>query len=148
LHHPQLRHEEPVNERPNGPRARRIATLSARRSRNPHFFTTPEGDRSMTIKRLSPGKRLSGAVVHDNTVYLAGQVAGDSSAGVKGQTEQILKKMDELLAAAGTDKSKLLSATIWISNMGNFAEMNEAWDAWVDPNNTPARATVEARLAN
>jgi enamine deaminase RidA (YjgF/YER057c/UK114 family) len=102
----------------------------------------------MTIKRLSPGKRLSGAVVHDNTVYLAGQVAGDSSAGTKGQTEQILKKMDELLAAAGTDKSKLLSATIWISNMGNFAEMNEAWDAWVDPNNTPARATVEARLAN
>ena len=102
----------------------------------------------MTIKRLSPGKRLSGAVVHDDTVYLAGQVAGDSSAGVKGQTEQILKKMDELLAAAGTDKSKLLSATIWISNMGNFAEMNEAWDAWVDPNNTPARATVEARLAN
>ena len=102
----------------------------------------------MAIKRLSPGKRLSGAVVHGNTVYLAGQVAGDSSAGVKGQTEQILKKMDELLAAAGTDKSKLLSATIWISNMGNFAEMNEAWDAWVDPNNTPARATVEARLAN
>ena len=102
----------------------------------------------MAIKRLSPGKRLSGAVVHDNTVYLAGQVAGDPSAGVKGQTEQILKKMDELLAAAGTDKSKLLSATIWISNMGNFAEMNEAWDAWVDPNNTPARATVEARLAN
>ena len=102
----------------------------------------------MAIKRLSPGKRLSGAVVHDSTVYLAGQVAADPSAGVKGQTEQILKKMDELLAAAGTDKSKLLSATIWISNMGNFAEMNEAWDAWVDPNNTPARATVEARLAN
>jgi len=102
----------------------------------------------MAIKRLSPGKRLSGAVVHGDTVYLAGQVAADSSAGVKGQTEQILKKMDELLAAAGTDKSKLLSATIWISNMGNFAEMNEAWDAWVGPNNTPARATVEARLAN
>jgi len=102
----------------------------------------------MTIKRLSPGKRLSGAVVHGDTVYLAGQVAADPSAGVKGQTEQILKKMDDLLAAAGTNKSKLLSTTIWIANMGSFDEMNAAWDAWVDPNNTPARATVEARLAN
>ena len=101
----------------------------------------------MTIKRLSPGKRLSGAVVHGNTVYLAGQVAGDSSAGVKGQTEQILKKIDEHLAATGSHKSKLLSATIYLANMALYGDMNSVWDAWVDPSNTPARATVEARLA-
>ena len=100
-----------------------------------------------TIKRLSPGKRLSGAVVHADTVYLAGQVAADPSAGVKGQTEQILKKFDELLAAAGTNKSKLLSTTVWLANMGTYDEMNAAWDAWVDPSNTPARATLESRLA-
>jgi enamine deaminase RidA (YjgF/YER057c/UK114 family) len=99
------------------------------------------------IKRLSPGKRLSGAVVHGDTVYLAGTVASDPSAGVKGQTEQILKRIDELLAAAGTNKSKLLSTTIWLANMASYDEMNQAWDAWVDPNNTPARATVESRLA-
>lgn len=101
----------------------------------------------MAIKRISPGKRLSGAVVHGDTVYVAGQVASDPSAGVKGQTEQILKKFDEHLAAAGTNKSKLLSATVWLANMGTYDEMNAAWDAWVDPNNTPARATVESRLA-
>ncbi len=101
----------------------------------------------MAIKRISPGKRLSGAVVHGETVYIAGQVASDPSTGVKGQTEQILKKIDDLLATAGTDKSKLLSATVWLANMGTYDEMNAAWDAWVDPNNTPARATVESRLA-
>jgi len=101
----------------------------------------------MAIKRLSPGKRLSGAVVHGDTVYVAGQVAADPSAGVKGQTEQILKKIDDLLAAAGTSKANLLSATVWLANMGTYDEMNAAWDAWVDPNNAPARATVESRLA-
>ncbi len=101
----------------------------------------------MTITRLEAGKRISGAVVHGDTVYLAGQVAGDPSAGVKGQTEQILKKIDALLAQAGTDKSKLLSATVWLANMGSYDEMNEAWDAWLDRANPPARATVEARLA-
>ena len=101
----------------------------------------------MAIARHSAGPRMSGAVVHNNTVYLAGQVAADSSAGVKGQTEQVLKKIDDLLKAAGTDKSKLLSANIWITDMAKFAEMNAVWDAWVSPGHTPARATVEAKLA-
>lgn len=101
----------------------------------------------MSITRHKVGPRLSQAVVHGDTVYVAGQVADDPSAPVKGQTEQILRKIDALLAAAGSDKSKLLSATVWVANMGSYDEMNAAWDAWVDPANTPARATVEARLA-
>ena len=101
----------------------------------------------MSIKRHGVGPRLSQAVVHGNTVYLAGIIAGDPSADTKGQTEQILKKIDEHLATVGSHKSKLLSATIYVANMGLFGEMNSAWDAWIDPANTPARATVEARLA-
>ena len=102
----------------------------------------------MTVTRHNVGPRMSQAVVHGDTVYLAGQVAADPSAGVKGQTEQVLKKIDGLLASAGSSKSKLLSATVWLANMGTYDEMNAAWDAWVDPSNTPARATVEARLAS
>jgi enamine deaminase RidA (YjgF/YER057c/UK114 family) len=102
----------------------------------------------MSIKRHKVGPRMSQAVVHGNTVYLAGQVAGDSSAGTKGQTEQILKQIDGLLASVGSSKSNLLSATVYLANMATYNEMNEAWDAWVDPANTPARATVEARLAS
>ena len=101
----------------------------------------------MTVTRHNVGPRMSQAVVHGDTVYLAGQVAADPSAGVKSQTEQVLKKIDGLLASAGSSKSKLLSATVWLANMGTYDEMNAAWDAWVDPANTPARATVEARLA-
>ncbi len=101
----------------------------------------------MTITRYGVGDRMSQAVVHGNTVYLAGQVADDTSAGVGGQTEQILAKIDGLLAEAGSDKSKLLSATLWITDMAKFGEMNEVWDAWVSPGNTPARACVEAPLA-
>ena len=102
----------------------------------------------MTIARQNVGPRMSQAVVHADTVYLAGQVASDPSAGVKGQTEQVLKKIDALLGGAGSSTSKLLSATVWLANMGTYDEMNAAWDAWVDPANTPARATVEARLAS
>ncbi|PYM15031.1 MAG: hypothetical protein DMD81_16235 [Candidatus Rokuibacteriota bacterium] len=101
----------------------------------------------MAITRQKPGPRMSAAVVHGNTVYLAGQVSGDEPT-VKGQTEAVLKKIDELLASAGTNKSKLLSATVYIADMKTFDEMNAAWDAWVSPGNTPARATVEAKLAN
>lgn len=101
----------------------------------------------MSVTRHDKGPRLSQAVVHGNTVYLAGQVADDTAVGVKGQTEQILRKIDRLLAAAGTNKSKLLSATVWLANMGTYDEMNAAWDAWVDQANTPGRATVESRLA-
>lgn len=101
----------------------------------------------MSIERHQAGPRMSQAVVHGNIVYLAGQVADDPSADVAGQTRQILAKIDALLAAAGTDKTKLLTTNIWLSDIGTFAEMNSAWDAWVSPGNTPARATVEAKLA-
>jgi enamine deaminase RidA (YjgF/YER057c/UK114 family) len=102
----------------------------------------------MTIQRIKPGPRMSGAVVHGNTVYLAGQVAQESAGkSVTEQTKEILSIIDGLLAEAGTDKSKILMANIWITDMGTFQEMNAVWDAWVSPGNTPARATVEAKLA-
>lgn len=102
----------------------------------------------MAINRHNAGPRMSAAVVHNNTVYVAGQVANDPSVGTKEQTQQVLEKIDKLLAGAGSDKSKLLSATVYLANMSTFADMNAAWDAWVVPGQTPARATVEARLAN
>ena len=101
----------------------------------------------MTIERHQVGTRMSQAVVHGPTVYLAGQVGDTPEAGVRQQTEEVLRKVDGLLAAAGSDKSKLLSATVWISDMRHFAEMNTVWDAWVAPGDTPGRACVEARLA-
>ncbi len=102
----------------------------------------------MTIQRIKPGPRMSGAVVHGDTVYLAGQVA-NASAGksVTEQTTEILSIIDGLLAEAGTDKSKILMANIWLTDMSTFQEMNAVWDSWVSPGNTPARATVEAKLA-
>ena len=100
----------------------------------------------MSVKRHQVGPRMSQAVVHGNTVYLAGQVAGDEPT-TKAQTEAILKKIDTLLAAAGTNKSNLLSATVYLADMKTYDQMNAAWDAWVDPVNTPARAIVEAKLA-
>lgn len=99
------------------------------------------------IERLQPGPRMSQAVIHGDTVYLAGQVADDTSADVTGQTRQILAAIDRLLAAAGTDRTKILSATVYLADIGTFAEMNAAWDAWVPAGHTPARATVEAKLA-
>ncbi len=103
---------------------------------------------SDAIQRLAPGPRMSGAVVHGNTVYLAGQVAKETAGkSVTEQTKEILSIIDGLLAAAGTDKSKLLSANIWLTDMSTFNEMNAVWDAWVVPGHTPARATVEAKLA-
>lgn len=90
---------------------------------------------------------MSQAVGYGDTVYLAGQVADDSKTDVAGQTRQILTKIDGLLAEAGSDKSKLLSATIWLSDIRAYDEMNKIWDAWVSPGNTPARACIEAKLA-
>jgi enamine deaminase RidA (YjgF/YER057c/UK114 family) len=101
----------------------------------------------MSIKRLKVGPRMSQAVIHGSTVYLAGQVASDPVPDVKKQTQQILAGIDELLAAAGTDKTKLLSANIWLADIRTFADMNSVWDGWVSAGNTPARATVEAKLA-
>lgn len=102
----------------------------------------------MSIQRTQVGPRMSQAVVHNGTVYLAGQVALDNAGkSVTDQTKEILGRIDALLAATGSSKHKLLSATIYLSDIATFAEMNAAWDAWVDPANTPARATVEAKLA-
>jgi enamine deaminase RidA (YjgF/YER057c/UK114 family) len=101
----------------------------------------------MAIQRIAPGPRMSMAVVHNGTAYLAGQVADDTSADVAGQTQQILAKIDSFLAQAGTDKTRILSANIWLSDIATFGEMNSVWDEWVAQGNTPARATVEARLA-
>ena len=100
----------------------------------------------MTIKRSKVGPRMSQVVVHGDTVYLAGQVADDPNADVAGQTKQILAKIDGALAEAGSDKSKLLSATIWLADIRTFEEMNKVWDAWVVPGHTPARACIEALL--
>jgi enamine deaminase RidA (YjgF/YER057c/UK114 family) len=101
----------------------------------------------MTIQRLDTGPRMSQAVVHGNTVYLAGQVSNAPAGDVTGQTAAILKQIDDLLARAGTDKTRLLSATIYLADMKTFAAMNKAWDAWVPAGAGPARATVEAKLA-
>ena len=101
----------------------------------------------MSIQRFHTGPRMSQMVVHKDTVYLAGQVADEPTPDVERQTAQILAQIDALLAEAGSDKSKLLSATIYLADIASFGEMNKAWDAWVDPANPPARATVEAKLA-
>jgi enamine deaminase RidA (YjgF/YER057c/UK114 family) len=101
----------------------------------------------MTIVRHEVGPLMSQVVIHGNVVHLAGNVADDSSGDMKSQTAQTLASIDKWLARAGTDKSKLLTAQIWISDMREFADMNEVWRDWVDPENTPARATCEAKLA-
>ncbi len=102
----------------------------------------------MPITRISPGPRMSRAVVHGDTVYLAGHVVPDPTLGVGGQTRAILERIDQLLAEAGTDKSRLLSVQVWLADISSFEEMNAVYDAWVDRGNPPARATVEARLAS
>jgi enamine deaminase RidA (YjgF/YER057c/UK114 family) len=99
----------------------------------------------MTVRRIDVGPRMSQIVIHGNTAYLAGQVG--SGDGVGAQTRDILKTIDGLLAKAGTDKTKILQAIIWLSDMKNFAEMNKEWDAWVPQGHAPARATGEAKLA-
>lgn len=102
----------------------------------------------MSIERIGVGPRMSKAVVHGSTVYLAGQVADKAAGGsVADQTRDILAIIDGLLAQAGTDKTKILSANIWLADISTFAEMNGVWDSWVSTGNTPARATVEAKLA-
>jgi len=102
----------------------------------------------MAIQRINVGKRLSEAVVHGNTVYLAGEVPEDTTLDITGQTEQVLMKIEKLLKQVGSDKTKLLSAQIFLPDMKDFAGMNVAWEKWVVPGQTPARATIEARLAN
>ncbi len=102
----------------------------------------------MSITRHEPGTILCEAVEHGNTVYLAGVVAEDLKQDVKGQTQQVVADIDRLLAKCGTNKSKILSATIWLTDIRNRPAMNEVWSAWVDKANLPARACVEAKLAD
>jgi enamine deaminase RidA (YjgF/YER057c/UK114 family) len=103
----------------------------------------------MTIERKEVGPRMSQIVVHGDTIYLAGIVAhANKGKSVTEQTKEILATIDNYLAQAGSDKSKLLRANLWIADMANFAEMNAVWDAWVTPGATPARACVEAKLAS
>jgi len=102
----------------------------------------------MSIERIEVGPRMSQVVIHGDTVYLAGIVAerrGGTS--VADQTTQVLQRIDELLAKAGTDKSRLLKANIWLRDIADFDEMNSVWDKWVSPGNTPARACVESSMA-
>ncbi len=102
----------------------------------------------MTIERHHTGPRMSQIVVHGDTIYLAGIVAqANKGKSVTEQTREILATIDGYLAQVGSDKSKILSATIYITDMANFAEMNAVWDAWLAPGGAPARATVEAKLA-
>jgi len=98
------------------------------------------------ITRIETGPRMSQAVVHGGVVYLAGQV-GTAGASITKQTQDILANVDRLLAEVGSDKTKILQTTIWLSSMDDFAEMNAVWDAWVPQGHTPARAAGESKLA-
>ncbi len=101
----------------------------------------------MAIKRIDPGARLSQAVVYGDTIYVAGQVAADTSVNCAGQTRQILNQIDTLLAQGGSDKNRILWANVWLADMSDYAAMNGEWEAWIPKGQTPARATVEAKLA-
>ena len=102
----------------------------------------------MEIKRNGVGNRMSEAVIHNGTVYLAGQIAEDTAQGIEGQMREVLAHVDRLLGEAGSDKSCILMCQIFIADMANFAGMNAVWDEWVPQGHTPPRATVEAKLAN
>ena len=102
----------------------------------------------MTIQRHNVGKRLSEIVVHNGVAYLAGEVPDDTSKDVTGQTAEVLAKIEKLLKQVGSDKTKILSAQIFLPDMKDFAGMNVAWEAWIPAGQTPARATIEAKLAN
>lgn len=101
-----------------------------------------------SIERIEVGPRMSKAVIHGDTVYTAGFVSSDTSLDVVGQTANILGQIDSVLAASGSDKTKMLRVNIWLADIADFAAMNSAWDAWVPQGHTPARATVESALAD
>ncbi|RJG05017.1 RidA family protein [Noviherbaspirillum cavernae] len=100
------------------------------------------------IQRSHVGKRLSEIAEYNGVIYLAGQIADDVEQDMRGQTAQVLACVDRLLAEKGSDKSRILQCQIYISDMSLFSQMNEVWDAWVAPGNTPPRATVQAQLAS
>ena len=100
----------------------------------------------MKIERIDPGPRMSEAVVHGDRIHLSGMIPEDSALDIAGQVRQALAEIDALLARAGTTRSNILTATIWLADIGDFAAMNAVWDAWVVPGQVPARATVQAAL--
>lgn len=102
----------------------------------------------MEIQRLHVGRRLSEAAIHGHTVYLAGQIASDTGQDIAGQTREALGHVERLLTEAGSDKARILSCQIYLTDMAHFGAMNTVWDAWVAPGHAPPRATVEARLAD
>ena len=102
----------------------------------------------LTMKRIDANSRRSRAVVVANMVYLGGQVGDSKQAGIKIQTQETLAKIDQLLQEAGSSRSKVISATIWLKSMDDYDGMNEVWDAWIDVDNPPARACGEVRLAD
>jgi enamine deaminase RidA (YjgF/YER057c/UK114 family) len=102
---------------------------------------------SDSLQRLHPAARYSEATIHGSTVYLAGQVCANGATTIEGQTEDVLAQIDRLLAEAGSDKTRILRAEIFLADMGDYAGMNSVWDRWVPAGAAPARATVQARLA-
>ena len=109
--------------------------------------TSAKAPRKGAIERVLPGTRFSGAVVHGETVYLAGQVAADPKGDIAAQTKSVLARVDAALKAAGSRRSKLLACTVYLADMRHFDAYNKVWDRWVDKKNMPTRATVEASLA-
>jgi enamine deaminase RidA (YjgF/YER057c/UK114 family) len=99
------------------------------------------------IQRFDVGQRMSEMAVHNGVAYLAGQVADDASADIRGQTAQVLASIDALLVQAGSDKTRILRAEVFLADIADFSAMNEVWDGWVAQGHTPPRATVQARLA-
>jgi len=99
------------------------------------------------VRRIDPGPRLSEAVILDDRMYLSGMIPEDTALDITGQVKQALAEIDALLAKGGSDRSRILSAVIWLADIADFAAMNVVWDAWVVPAKTPARATVQARLS-
>jgi len=102
---------------------------------------------AMSIQRQEIKQRMSRIVIHNDTIYLCGQVCKDATQGITEQTATMLEKVDELLLQAGSDREHMLSATVYLRDMKDFAAMNEVWDAWVPEGHAPARACVEARMA-
>jgi enamine deaminase RidA (YjgF/YER057c/UK114 family) len=100
----------------------------------------------MSIRRIRTNERMSQIVVHGDTIYLAGQVADDAAADIRGQTRQVLGKIDALLSEVSSDKTRVLAANIWLTTMADFAHMNKEWDAWLTAGSAPVRATVQATL--
>jgi enamine deaminase RidA (YjgF/YER057c/UK114 family) len=127
---------------------RRANSLRRRRASARTHRDIREGKTTMAIQRFEQGPYFSKLVITDTTAYTAGLVADDLSADVGGQTRQILDQIDAYLAKAGTDKAKLLTANVWLKDIGDFSAYNAVWTEWADPENLPVRATVEAKLAN